>query len=139
MLNHAKLWILLDERKMKRTDLTKNKVISTATLAKLGKNEPISSTVIEKLCDYLECQPGDIMENVTRKDYNKLNDTVNDFVNEIMEKLTSSTGMSRETIIDMMSESLKSEPEILKSIKGEKADLLGINEHFRESTPEDEE
>ena len=139
MLNYAKLWILLDKRNMKRTDLTKNKIVSTATLAKLGKNEPISSTVIERLCDYLECQPGDIMENITRKDFEKLNNTMNNFVNEAISKLMSMTGASRETIVDMMGDSLKSEPEMLKSIRGEKADLLGINEHFRESTLEDEE
>ena len=62
MITYTKLWILLKEKGMKRTDL--KAIMSSATLAKLGKNEPVSSTVIEKICDYLKCQPGDIMENL---------------------------------------------------------------------------
>ena len=62
MISYVKLWFLLKERGMKRTDLLE--VISSATLAKLGKNEMVSLSVIEKICDYLDCQPGDILENV---------------------------------------------------------------------------
>ena len=51
MLSYAKLWMLLESRGMKRTDL--KEVISGNTLAKLGKNETISSAVIEKLCEFL--------------------------------------------------------------------------------------
>ena len=65
MLSYAKLWLLLESRGMKRTDL--KEVISGNTLAKLGKNETISSTVIEKICGFLDCQPGDIMEYVSEK------------------------------------------------------------------------
>ena len=65
MLSYAKLWLLLESRGMKRTDL--KEVISGNTLAKLGKNETISSTVIEKICRFLDCQPGDIMEYVSEK------------------------------------------------------------------------
>ena len=51
MISYVKLWFLLKERGMKRTDLLE--VISSATLAKLGKNEMVSLSVIEKICDYL--------------------------------------------------------------------------------------
>ena len=70
MITYTKLWILLKEKGMKRTDL--KEIMSSATLAKLGKNEPVSSTVIEKICDFLKCQPGDIMENVTKEDIQKV-------------------------------------------------------------------
>lgn len=50
-------------RGMKRTDLLKpNGVLTSPTLAKLGKNENISIDIIDKLCEFLDCQPGDIME-----------------------------------------------------------------------------
>ena len=50
-------------RGMKRTDLLKPKgILSSPTLAKLGKNEIVSVEIIDKLCDFLDCQPGDIME-----------------------------------------------------------------------------
>ena len=46
-------------RRYKKTDLLS--VISSPTLAKLGKNEIVSTETIDKLCKYLKCQPGDIM------------------------------------------------------------------------------
>lgn len=61
-LKYYKLWDLLNRRNMKRTDLLE--VISTPTLAKLGKNSPVSTQSIEKICSFLDCQPGDIMEFV---------------------------------------------------------------------------
>ena len=82
MITYTKLWILLKEKGMKRTDL--KAIMSSATLAKLGKNEPVSSTVIEKICDYLKCQPGDIMENVTKEDIQKAGEIMNEKIAEVM-------------------------------------------------------
>lgn len=50
---------------MKRTDL--KEVISSATLAKLGKNETVNTEVIDKICVFLKCQPNDIMDCVTKE------------------------------------------------------------------------
>lgn len=60
MLNYNGLFEILDRREMKKTDLLK--VISSGTLAKLNKNQNIQTEVLNKLCDYLKVQPGDIME-----------------------------------------------------------------------------
>lgn len=62
MMKYYKLFILLDKRGMKRTELLK--VISSVTLAKLGKGESITTDIICKICDFLDCQPGDIMEYI---------------------------------------------------------------------------
>ena len=62
MLTFAKLWVLLSKKGLKKTDLLE--VISAPTLAKLSKNENVNSSMIEKLCEFLQCQPGDIMEYV---------------------------------------------------------------------------
>ena len=62
MMKYYKLFILLDKRGMKRTELLK--VISSVTLAKLGKGESITTDIICKICDFLDCQPFDIMEYI---------------------------------------------------------------------------
>ena len=60
MMKYYKLFILLDKRGMKRTELLK--VVSSVTLAKLGKGESVTTDILCKICDFLDCQPGDIME-----------------------------------------------------------------------------
>lgn len=62
MIIYEKLWEFLDKKNMKRTDLLQ--VVSSPTLAKLGKNENINVKVIAQICNFLNCQPSDIMENV---------------------------------------------------------------------------
>lgn len=47
---------------MKKSDL--REILSPNTIAKLSKGEHISGEVVEKICEYLKCQPGDIMEYV---------------------------------------------------------------------------
>lgn len=61
-IRYYKLFDLLTRRNMKKTDLLE--IISSPTLAKLSKGESITTEVIQKICDFLNCQPGDIMENV---------------------------------------------------------------------------
>ena len=55
-----KLWDVLTRRGMKKTDLLQ--VISSSTLAKLAKSESVTTEVIAKICKFLNCQPGDLME-----------------------------------------------------------------------------
>ena len=47
---------------MKRIDLRAAAKISSGTLAKLGKNESVSTDVLVRICHALECDIGDIME-----------------------------------------------------------------------------
>lgn len=61
-IRYYKLFDLLNRRGMKKSDL--RSVISSATVAKLSKGEYISGEAIDKICAYLQCQPGDIMEYV---------------------------------------------------------------------------
>lgn len=60
MIRYYKLFDLLTRRGMKKTDLLK--IISSPTLAKLSKGETTTTDIICKICDFLDCQPGDIME-----------------------------------------------------------------------------
>lgn len=60
MIEYTKLFELLKERNMKKTDLLQ--IISSPTLAKLGKGEVVKTDTIDKICLLLEVQPNDIME-----------------------------------------------------------------------------
>ena len=59
---YNKLWKLLIDRKMKRSDLRRAAQISTCSLAKLGKDENVNMEVLKKICAALQCDIGDIME-----------------------------------------------------------------------------
>lgn len=61
-MKYTKLFTLLASREMKRTDLLT--VISSPTLAKLSKGQSVTTDILCKLCQFLHCQPGDIMEYV---------------------------------------------------------------------------
>jgi len=61
-VSYNKLWKLLIDKNMKRADLRKSAKISTGTLAKLGKNESVTTDVLVRICCVLDCDIGDIME-----------------------------------------------------------------------------
>lgn len=59
---YDKLWKLLIDRKMKRTDLKDMAGISFNVLAKMGKGEAVSLKSLYKICMSLNCNIGDIVE-----------------------------------------------------------------------------
>ncbi len=61
-VSYKKLWILLIEKDMKKTDLRIQSGISTGALAKLGRNENVNTEVLAKICKTLDCNIDDIME-----------------------------------------------------------------------------
>ena len=65
---YKKLWKLLIDKNLKRTDLKKLAGISSGSLAKLGKDENVSMDILQKICAALECNIGDIMDLVPGKD-----------------------------------------------------------------------
>lgn len=62
MLSYNKLWKLLIDKEMTKTEMRLKADISTTTLAKLGKNETVSMEVLLKICKVLDCNVGDIMD-----------------------------------------------------------------------------
>ncbi len=60
--DYTKLWKLLESRNMYREDLRIETGMSSATLAKLGKNEAVSMNVLARICEALDCDVGDIVE-----------------------------------------------------------------------------
>jgi DNA-binding Xre family transcriptional regulator len=67
-ISYEPLMHLLIKKGLKKTTLLTLANITTNTLAKFAKGEPVSLEVIEKLCKALDCQPGDIYELVGDKD-----------------------------------------------------------------------
>ncbi|MBP3702604.1 MAG: helix-turn-helix transcriptional regulator, partial [Lachnospiraceae bacterium] len=63
-----KLFQMIQKRGMNKTQFRQKAGISTSTLAKLSKNEPVGIEVLEKICTCLNCQPGDIMTFVQKTD-----------------------------------------------------------------------
>lgn len=63
-ISYNKLWKLLIDRNMTKTDLRLQADIATSTLAKLSKNEQVSMEVLLKICKALNCDFNDIVERV---------------------------------------------------------------------------
>lgn len=61
---YKKLWKLLIDKNMNKTELRKATGITTTALAKLGRNENVNTEVLVKICKALECNIEDIMEIV---------------------------------------------------------------------------
>lgn len=55
------LWKMLIDKKMFKKDLAAKLNISSATMAKMGKGESVSMDVMERICEYMDCNIGDIM------------------------------------------------------------------------------
>lgn len=61
-VNYNRLWKLLIDKNMNKHDLRLAANLSTGTMAKLGKNENVTTGILVKICDALECDIADIME-----------------------------------------------------------------------------
>lgn len=62
--SYNKLWKLLIDKNMTKSDLRKAIGISSSTMAKMGKGENVSLDVIDKICKLLDCKVEDIIEHV---------------------------------------------------------------------------
>ena len=63
-VSYNKLWKLLIDKEMSRTQMRLKAGISTKALAKLGKNESVNIDILIKICAALDCDITDIMEFV---------------------------------------------------------------------------
>ena len=61
-VSYKKLWKLLIDKNMKKKDLREATNITTTAIAKLGKNEHVSTQILVKICTALSCNLDDIME-----------------------------------------------------------------------------
>jgi DNA-binding Xre family transcriptional regulator len=60
-ISYNGLWKLLIDKNMKKVDLMDTIGISSSTLAKMSKGEAVSISILERICDKLNCDFGDII------------------------------------------------------------------------------
>lgn len=65
-ISYNKLWKVLIDKNMKKIDLKDLAGISSSSLAKLGKNEPVTLEVLMKICEALDVNIGDIVEFIKK-------------------------------------------------------------------------
>ena len=61
-VSYNKLWKLMIDRKMTKTELTHLAGISTNAMAKLGRDEDVRVNILEKICSALNCGVDEIVE-----------------------------------------------------------------------------
>jgi DNA (cytosine-5)-methyltransferase 1 len=61
-ISYNRLWKLLIDKGIKRTELKQLAGVSTNVIAKLGKNEPVAMETLAKICTALQCGLDDIVE-----------------------------------------------------------------------------
>lgn len=60
--SYNRLWKLLIDRGMTRTEMRRAVGISTCTLTRLSKGEDVTTTILKRICDTLNCRLEDIVE-----------------------------------------------------------------------------
>ena len=68
-ISYKKLWILLIKKDISPATLRKDLSIATGTMTKLRKNEEVALSVLLRICDYLNCNIGDICDAVKNETY----------------------------------------------------------------------
>lgn len=60
------MWVLLIERCISPVDLRKDLNIATGTMTKLRRNEEVALSVLLRICEYLDCNIGDVCDFVKK-------------------------------------------------------------------------
>ena len=60
-ISYNGLWKLLIDNNMNKTDIMNKVKLSSSTIAKMSKGEPVSMQVLEKICENLDCDFGDLI------------------------------------------------------------------------------
>lgn len=63
-INYKKLWLLLVERDISPATLRKDLNIASGTLTKMRRNEEVALSVLLRICEYLDCNIGDLCDAV---------------------------------------------------------------------------
>ena len=63
-MSYKKLWLMLVEIEISQATLRKDLNIATGTMTKLRRNEEVALSVLLRICEYLDCNIGDICDAV---------------------------------------------------------------------------
>ncbi len=66
-ISYKKLWVLLIEKDITRAQMRRDLKIATGTMSKLNKGEEVALSVLLRICEYLDCDIGDICSVVKSK------------------------------------------------------------------------
>ena len=70
IFDYNKLWKLMIDKKINKTELCKEAKVSTNAMAKMGRNESVPLVTLAKICDVLKCALNDIVEIKRKEDEN---------------------------------------------------------------------
>ena len=73
-VSYNRLWKLMIDRKLMKKDLTAMAGISTNAMAKMGKEENVSTEVLGKICETLQCRIEDIVEFIPDESRKEIED-----------------------------------------------------------------
>ncbi|MDO4330608.1 MAG: helix-turn-helix transcriptional regulator [Lachnospiraceae bacterium] len=65
-ISYNGLWKIMIDKELQKKDLIETLNISSSTIAKMGKGEAVSINVLERICEYLDCNIGDVMSFVKK-------------------------------------------------------------------------
>ena len=63
-ISYKKLWVLLIQRDITKVTLKRDLGLAAGTMSKLNKGEDVALSVLLRICEYLNCDTGDICEAV---------------------------------------------------------------------------
>ena len=63
-ISYKKLWVLLAEKEISQVAFRKDLNIATGTMTKLRRNEEVAISILLRICEYLNCNIGDICDAV---------------------------------------------------------------------------
>lgn len=63
-VSYKKLWVLLVNKDISSATLRKELNISCGTMTKMRKNEEVALSILLRICDYLDCNIGDICDAI---------------------------------------------------------------------------
>ena len=63
-ISYKKLWIKLAEKEIGKVTLRKDLNTATGTMTKLRRNEEVALSVLLRICEYLDCNIGDICDAI---------------------------------------------------------------------------
>ncbi|MDO4266202.1 MAG: helix-turn-helix transcriptional regulator [Eubacteriales bacterium] len=121
MISYNKLWKIMAERDMNKSTLLE--ILSPSTIAKISRNSNVNTETIEKICDFLDCQPGDIMENITEKKIEENSQKLAEQMNMLLKYMELSTGKNMEEI---SKETMENLPSFMEKMQENNFDMNSI-------------
>lgn len=67
-ISYKKLWVLLAEREISKSEFREALLLSTGTMTKLNKGNEVSMSVLLRICEFLNCNISDICDAIHEKE-----------------------------------------------------------------------